>query len=232
MLDRLARAERVWNARSGVRASRILDGSVPEWPMGSGCKPDGLAYGGSNPSWPTKVNPARGLALARVERETKYGVTGRGERSDVKRVSVVGERGAPHLRTRGRPRFESGRPTARAPLHPARSLHPRSLRGLELPLAAGAARLRRHGRRSSPGASFTNSPFKLDLANTWFFGEPSAKRRRHAERDQVHPLGRPRLRRTAAADAGVAAPRRGHEAPRRRAAQEALVDLLALGRRR
>ncbi|GEM_PF-1754190 len=24
--------------------------------MGSGCKPDGLAYGGSNPSWPTKVN--------------------------------------------------------------------------------------------------------------------------------------------------------------------------------
>ena len=23
------------------------------------------------------------------------------------------------------------------------------------------------------GASFTNSPFKLNLANTWFFGEPS-----------------------------------------------------------
>ncbi len=25
------------------------------------------------------------------------------------------------------------------------------------------------------GTSFTNSPFKLDMANTWFFGEPSAK---------------------------------------------------------
>ncbi len=28
-------------------------GSVPEWPMGAGCKPAGLAYGGSNPSRPT-----------------------------------------------------------------------------------------------------------------------------------------------------------------------------------
>jgi len=25
------------------------------------------------------------------------------------------------------------------------------------------------------GCSFTNSPFKLDLPSTWFFGEPSAK---------------------------------------------------------
>jgi len=24
------------------------------------------------------------------------------------------------------------------------------------------------------GCSFTNSPFKLDLPSTWFFGEPSA----------------------------------------------------------
>ena len=30
-------------------------GQVPEWPNGTGCKPVGLAYGGSNPSLPTKA---------------------------------------------------------------------------------------------------------------------------------------------------------------------------------
>ena len=39
--------------------TRLVDGSVPERPMGSGCKPAGFAYGGSNPSRPTTVNSAR-----------------------------------------------------------------------------------------------------------------------------------------------------------------------------
>ena len=69
--DRRAQPGLHWSATE--RGSRIFDGSVPEWPMGSGCKPDGLAYGGSNPSWPTKVNP-RGLATSDVESE-QYGVT-------------------------------------------------------------------------------------------------------------------------------------------------------------
>ncbi len=28
---------------------------MPEWPMGAGCKPVGVAYGGSNPPPPTSV---------------------------------------------------------------------------------------------------------------------------------------------------------------------------------
>ena len=33
--------------------SLLVPGSVPEWPKGAGCKPAGIAYGGSNPSRPT-----------------------------------------------------------------------------------------------------------------------------------------------------------------------------------
>jgi hypothetical protein len=32
-------------------------GGVPEWPKGTGCKPVGSAYGGSNPPAPTPASP-------------------------------------------------------------------------------------------------------------------------------------------------------------------------------
>ena len=80
------------------------------------------------------------------------------------------------------------------------------------------------------GCSFTNSPFKLDMTSTWFFGEPAGGFNGTPERDQVPAVDRPGLRRTAAADARVAAPGRGHAAARGRAAVLAVVDARRSGR--
>jgi hypothetical protein len=33
-----------------------INGEVPEWPKGTGCKPVGVAYGGSNPPLSTMEN--------------------------------------------------------------------------------------------------------------------------------------------------------------------------------
>ena len=74
------------------------------------------------------------------------------------------------------------------------------------------------------GSSFTNSPFKFNQTSTWFFGNrrptPGECRAR-----PVHPVGRLGLRRSVAADAGVAAALGSLEASRGSAAQETLVDL-------
>jgi hypothetical protein len=37
-------------------------GGVPEWPKGTGCKPVGSAYGGSNPPAPTPAKDSNTLA--------------------------------------------------------------------------------------------------------------------------------------------------------------------------
>ena len=37
----------------------LTKGEVPEWPNGAGCKPAGVAYGGSNPSLPTCAHVAQ-----------------------------------------------------------------------------------------------------------------------------------------------------------------------------
>ena len=45
-------------ARRGDEATMRAPGGVPEWPKGTGCKPVGLAYGGSNPPAPTRLPAA------------------------------------------------------------------------------------------------------------------------------------------------------------------------------
>src|SRR5690606_1053964 len=43
------------NPRSGrYDPEATIEGSVPEWPKGTGCKPVGIAFEGSNPSRPTQ----------------------------------------------------------------------------------------------------------------------------------------------------------------------------------
>ena len=37
----------------------IRRGEVPEWPKGTGCKPVGVAYGGSNPPLSTRAGVAQ-----------------------------------------------------------------------------------------------------------------------------------------------------------------------------
>ncbi len=79
------------------------------------------------------------------------------------------------------------------------------------------------------GCSFTNSPFKLDMANTWFFGEPSPKFTVTPSETRyilsvVLVYGG-----TGAVDARLAAPGRGHEAASRRQDQVAVVDAAAVG---
>ena len=59
-----------------LQCPSFTPGGVPEWPKGTGCKPVGSAYGGSNPPAPTKgeelrreasLKPLRGLSLRRFE---------------------------------------------------------------------------------------------------------------------------------------------------------------------
>ena len=47
---------------SGAVGAGRTDGSVPEWPKGTGCKPVGSAYSGSNPLLPTTI-PVRRVSM-------------------------------------------------------------------------------------------------------------------------------------------------------------------------
>ena len=44
-----------------------LDGEVPEWPKGTGCKPVGSAFGGSNPPLSTSPPVLRGFDSCEVQ---------------------------------------------------------------------------------------------------------------------------------------------------------------------
>src|SRR5262249_60551736 len=53
---RSSRTQRRWRNRG--EATIAAPGGVPEWPKGTGCKPVGSAYGGSNPPAPTRFAAA------------------------------------------------------------------------------------------------------------------------------------------------------------------------------
>src|SRR5665647_2175174 len=155
-----------------VAPSMILGGPVPERPMGSGCKPDGFAYGGSNPSRPTKANSARaGLALPEKGR-AEYGGVVRNEGSAVRRLTSWAN--AIHRAyERAAARFESGVQLLEHRYTPLGRFTPGPFEGwsfLWQPALLGFVALT----AILAGASFTNSPFKLNMVNTWFLGEPSA----------------------------------------------------------
>lgn len=138
--------------------------------MGSGCKPDGLAYGGSNPSWPTKVNPARaGLALPGFKWQGN-GAT-RGERSGVNRLKSRPS-DVRRFYERVASRFEAAVQLLERRYTPLGRFEPGPFEGwsfLWQPALLGFVAMV----LILLGGSFTNSPFKLDLSHTWFFGEPS-----------------------------------------------------------
>src|SRR5262249_57501246 len=52
---RSSRNQRRWRNRG--EATIAAPGGVPEWPKGTGCKPVGSAYGGSNPPAPIASRP-------------------------------------------------------------------------------------------------------------------------------------------------------------------------------
>jgi hypothetical protein len=59
---RQRRTPRLPRGRAGEAAATMgRPGGVPEWPKGTGCKPVGSAYGGSNPPAPTKGEDANRL---------------------------------------------------------------------------------------------------------------------------------------------------------------------------
>src|ERR1035437_9643153 len=152
--------------------SMILGGPVPERPMGSGCKPDGFAYGGSNPSRPTKANSARaGLALPEKER-AEYGGVVRKEGSGVRRLTSWAN-AIRQSYERAAARFETGVQLLEHRYTPLGRFTPGPFEGwrfLWQPAALGFTAMV----LLLAGVSFTNSPFKLDMTKTWFFGEPSS----------------------------------------------------------
>ena len=155
-----------------VAPSMILGGPVPERPMGSGCKPDGFAYGGSNPSRPTKANSARaGLALPEKER-AEYGGVVRKEGSGVRRLTSWAN-AIRHAYEQAAARFETGVQLLEHRYTPLGRFTPGPFEGwrfLWQPAALGFTAMV----LLLAGVSFTNSPFKLDMTKTWFFGEPSS----------------------------------------------------------
>ena len=140
--------------------------------MGSGCKPDGLAYGGSNPSWPTKANPVfAGLATSRIGR-AEYGGSDQCEGSGVNRLkSWAGAVQRTYERIVGR--FESGVQILERRYTPLGRFTPGPFEGwsfLWQPAVLGFVAMS----LILAGCSFTNSPFKLNFPDTWFFGEPTS----------------------------------------------------------
>ena len=140
--------------------------------MGSGCKPDGFAYGGSNPSRPTKANPAfaQDWPCPKVKWRSTVALINGGGRGVQRPTS--GPRGVRHTYERLAAQLEAGvqllerryTPLGRFTPGPFESwsfLWQPALLGLLAMVSVVA------------GGSFTNSPFKLDMADTWFFGEPS-----------------------------------------------------------
>ena len=153
--------------------------------MGSGCKPDGNAYGGSNPSRPTtqqqstdvtEESPRRGAlrALARASAG----------------LQSIHNGGAPNQH----PIVTAAETTASVSIPTGRLLSDRTL-GV---LRRGVALARASKPRVRPlpfegwdflwrpavlgfvalvaiavGSSFSNSPFKNELPHTWFFGVPT-----------------------------------------------------------
>jgi hypothetical protein len=102
----------------------------------------------------------------------KYGVTDRGERSFVGRVNTWA-RAVRHTYERVATRFESGVELLEHRYTPLGWFTPGPFEGwgfLWQPAVLGFLALT----SILAGVSFTNSPFKLNMANTWFFGEPSA----------------------------------------------------------
>ena len=140
--------------------------------MGSGCKPDGFAYGGSNPSWPTTANPVHaGLAAPGIG-SAKYGVIIWQERDCVNRLRQFAHV-VRHNYERVASRFESGVQMLEHRYTPLGRFNPGPFEGwgfLWQPALLGFLAMV----LILAGGSFTNSPFKLDMTNTWFFGEPSA----------------------------------------------------------
>ncbi len=135
--------------------------------MGSGCKPDGFAYGGSNPSRPTMADPAFGGVGRQCSCATLCDV----ERSGVHRVRALTERIRHHYE-RLASGFETGVQVLERRYTPLGRFTPGPFEGwsfLWQPAALGLLAMS----LILAGGTFTNSPFKLDMANTWFFGEPS-----------------------------------------------------------
>ena len=141
--------------------------------MGSGCKPDGFAYGGSNPSWPTTSTHFDELTPSRGDSKWQYYEA----MTLMKRAPV-------------RSRLRLGRWIHRRYLNVATGIESliQFLEGRYTPLG-----------RFTPGefenwdflwrpmvwgfvaitaivagCSFSNSPFKLEVAHTWFFGVPTS----------------------------------------------------------
>ena len=57
----VAAAHRLFGS-ADARLEWPFPGGVPEWPKGTGCKPVGSAYGGSNPPAPTPAKDSNVLA--------------------------------------------------------------------------------------------------------------------------------------------------------------------------
>ena len=112
-----------------------------------------------------------GLALSQI-RTSRYGGTVQSEGSGVGQL-VTGMNAVRHVYERGAGRFESGVQLLERRYTPLGRFTPGPFEGwrfLWQPALLGflATSL------LLAGVSFTNSPFKLDLNHTWFFGEPTA----------------------------------------------------------
>jgi hypothetical protein len=72
---------------------RALQGGVPEWPKGTGCKPVGSAYGGSNPPAPIHHSFIRSsrepLQVEKRDRRGPIGRVGIGRGGSVEMFSRV-----------------------------------------------------------------------------------------------------------------------------------------------
>ena len=61
---------------SSREAHFFITGEVPEWPKGTGCKPVGVAYGGSNPPLSTITSQVAGIAQWPERQPSKLRVAG------------------------------------------------------------------------------------------------------------------------------------------------------------
>ncbi len=153
---------------------------MSEWPKETGCKPVGSAYGGSNPSGPTTASgPVDAIYRADV-------VSGSIEPEAIAAVTKTKWSTALDAQTEAEPASTSTSLLERSTAWADRvvmKLEPYSLGGrmrrrepipaddwswLLVPGILGFIAIC----AIAVGGSFPNSPFKYELAGTWFFGEP------------------------------------------------------------
>ena len=209
--------------------------------MGSGCKPDGFAYGGSNPSRPTTrasiprgPRRARGVArhvatanIVTIERIVEPRTARESRRPPTPRRPLAATEAPDGVRHRARSSAAASRARRRSRREPARPPPFDGWGFLWRPALLGFVALV----AIAVGSSFSNSPFKPELPGTWFFGVPTKSVRRSPPVNSATMLARhhARLRRARAAHPRLDPPRR-HRAPAPgRAARPARVDPRACG---